>query len=191
MTIRLSQDGGQAWPVARLLYPGSSAYSCLTTLPDGSIGLLFERDNYTRITFARVEEGWLLNHGLDSDGDGLPDAWESLHGLNPNDPSDAHLDADGDGASNLEEFLAGTDPAATASRLRATGFEFASAANDENRFLFRFAAVPARAYQIEASADLLAWQAIHALTANRPRMELEVTMPASVPRQFLRVRALP
>lgn len=47
---------------------------------------------------------------LDSDGDGLPDAWEKKYGLNPNDAADASADADGDGFTNLEEFQAGTDP---------------------------------------------------------------------------------
>ncbi len=47
---------------------------------------------------------------IDSDQDGMPDFWESLHHLNPNDPSDAALDMDVDGISNLEEFLAGTNP---------------------------------------------------------------------------------
>ena len=46
----------------------------------------------------------------DTDGDGMPDGWEVLHGLNPFDPSDAHEDPDGDGLTNLEEYLAGTDP---------------------------------------------------------------------------------
>lgn len=46
----------------------------------------------------------------DSDGDGIPDAYEALHGLNPYDPADAALDSDGDGQSNLAEYLAGTDP---------------------------------------------------------------------------------
>ena len=26
---------------------------------------------------------------VDSDGDGLPDTWETAHGLNPHDPADA------------------------------------------------------------------------------------------------------
>jgi hypothetical protein len=49
----------------------------------------------------------------DSDGDGLPDSWETLHGLDPS--SDAGSDGawgdpDGDGLNNRSEFLAGTDP---------------------------------------------------------------------------------
>lgn len=47
---------------------------------------------------------------LDTDGDGMPDAWERRYGLNPFDPSDAAQDLDGDGFTNLEEYLAGTDP---------------------------------------------------------------------------------
>ena len=47
---------------------------------------------------------------LDTDGDGLPDAWERKYGLNPNDPADAAADQDGDGFTNLEEFEAKTDP---------------------------------------------------------------------------------
>jgi pectate lyase len=46
----------------------------------------------------------------DSDHDGMPDAWEKKHGLNPSDASDASLDKDGDGYTNVEEYLNGTDP---------------------------------------------------------------------------------
>ncbi len=46
----------------------------------------------------------------DHDGDGLPDEWEKLHGLNPLDPADADEDKDDDGFTNLEEFEAKTDP---------------------------------------------------------------------------------
>ncbi len=52
----------------------------------------------------------------DSDGDGMPDAWEKKYGLNPLDPTDAAGDLDGDGFTNLEEYLAGTDPTDPLSR---------------------------------------------------------------------------
>jgi hypothetical protein len=41
----------------------------------------------------------------DSDHDGIPDAWEKSHGLNPNDPSDRNGDYSGDGYTNLEKYL--------------------------------------------------------------------------------------
>ena len=43
---------------------------------------------------------------LDSDGDGLPDYWERLMGLDPFNAADAMADADLDGRKNIEEFLA-------------------------------------------------------------------------------------
>jgi pectate lyase len=46
----------------------------------------------------------------DSDHDGMPDAWETRHRLNPRDPSDGPADGDKDGYTNLEEHLNGTDP---------------------------------------------------------------------------------
>ena len=46
----------------------------------------------------------------DLEGDGLPDGWELLYKLDPEDPGDAELDPDGDGFTNLEEFRYGKDP---------------------------------------------------------------------------------
>jgi hypothetical protein len=43
---------------------------------------------------------------LDTDNDGIPDAWEISHGLNPRDPADARALAKS-GYTNLEEFLNG------------------------------------------------------------------------------------
>ncbi|MEY4689620.1 MAG: hypothetical protein RIR76_3643 [Verrucomicrobiota bacterium] len=49
---------------------------------------------------------------LDTDRDGMPDAWEKAHGLNPRDPADAGAEANGDGYTNIEKFLHGLDPRA-------------------------------------------------------------------------------
>lgn len=58
--------------------------------------------------------GWpLLEAGdapTDSDGDGMPDAWEMRYALNPGDPADGRLDANGNGYTNLEEYLNGLNP---------------------------------------------------------------------------------
>ena len=46
----------------------------------------------------------------DSDGDGMPDAWEIKYGLNPHDASDANGDLSGDGYTNIEKYINGIDP---------------------------------------------------------------------------------
>ncbi|MDZ4361898.1 pectate lyase [Brevundimonas sp.] len=42
---------------------------------------------------------------IDTDADGLPDAWEVAHALDPHDPTDAAQDPDGDGFTRLEDWL--------------------------------------------------------------------------------------
>ena len=62
--------------------------------------------------------GWLIcclgtttaRADQDTDRDGIPDAWETQYGFQPNNPLDANNDPDGDGVSNLNEYLAGTHP---------------------------------------------------------------------------------
>ena len=46
----------------------------------------------------------------DSDLDGMPDNWETAHGLNPHDPADANGDMNGDGYTNIEKYINGIDP---------------------------------------------------------------------------------
>jgi hypothetical protein len=48
----------------------------------------------------------------DADNDGLPDAWEKQHGLDPKDATDATRDLNGDGYANIEDFINGLDPRA-------------------------------------------------------------------------------
>jgi hypothetical protein len=65
-------------------------------------------------------------NSLDTDGDGMPDAWETAHGYNPNSNADALVDTDGDGRNNRAEYQAGTDPRVAASY---PGFNPSTAAN--------------------------------------------------------------
>ncbi|MBC8354238.1 MAG: exo-alpha-sialidase [Planctomycetes bacterium] len=55
LTLRISYDEGETWPIAREIHAGSSAYSCLTRLRSGSVGLLYERENYSEIAFTRID----------------------------------------------------------------------------------------------------------------------------------------
>ena len=78
-------------------------------------GLVTAKGSGSAIVTARKDEvvaiRWVyVNVGGDMDGDGLPDDYETSHGLNPNDPADAFEDSDKDGLSALDEFNAGTDP---------------------------------------------------------------------------------
>ncbi|MCA9197602.1 MAG: hypothetical protein KDA87_08700 [Planctomycetales bacterium] len=41
----------------------------------------------------------------DTDGDGMPNAWEMDHDLDPANASDGSIDPDGDGFTNLEDYL--------------------------------------------------------------------------------------
>jgi sialidase-1 len=62
MTVRVSDDEGQTWPVARVIHEGPAAYSSLAVLSDRTIGLLYERGErapYEKITFSRFSFGWL------------------------------------------------------------------------------------------------------------------------------------
>ncbi len=82
---------------------------------------------------------------LDSDNDGLPNAWETLYGLDPYQPADAGGDADGDGATNLEEYHAGTNPRNPASALKLAWLPGTSP------LTLQFDAVSNRTYFLESS----------------------------------------
>jgi RHS repeat-associated protein len=83
----------------------------------GRLILLYQEDGYTitQIDYQYDDVGNIMQHDIttqtmDTDGDQMPDGWETLYGLNPNDPGDANQDPDNDGLTNLEEYNHNTDP---------------------------------------------------------------------------------
>lgn len=59
LSIKLSRDDGQTWPINKTLEAGPSAYSDLAVMPDGTIVCLFEGDSTIRA--ARFSVDWLTN----------------------------------------------------------------------------------------------------------------------------------
>jgi sialidase-1 len=42
MTVRMSEDEGRSWSQGRILHEGGCGYSCMTTLPDDTVAILYE-----------------------------------------------------------------------------------------------------------------------------------------------------
>ena len=81
----------------------------------------------------------------DTDGDNMPNAWETAHGLDLYNPSDATEDPDGDGQSNRDEYFAGTNPRDAASVLRVTEIAVGQ---------ITFPTVSGRTYRVESATAL-------------------------------------
>ena len=158
MTLRISYDEGQTWPVSNLVYAAGSAYSSVTRLANGDIGLLFEKDPYGNLDYARRSLAE-ISGGSDS----LPayDVWAGQHFtpaqlMNP-DLSGANADPDGDGFSNSQEYIAGTDPRVAASCLK---LNVVPPGAGTNGLQLAFNAVSNKSYSLQSRANLLAapWQ---------------------------------
>lgn len=70
VTVYLSEDDGETWPIKKRLVDGYSAYSSLTVLPDGTIGALVEEgkwdsnlpgENGFQLVFYRFTMDWLTS----------------------------------------------------------------------------------------------------------------------------------
>lgn len=85
----------------------------------------------------------------DSDGDGIPDGWESAYF---NGFADPHGDDDGDGISNAQEYLSGTNPLDPSSFLQ---FMDTKTLPGDGGMEIRWSSEEGRYYRISRSANLL------------------------------------
>jgi hypothetical protein len=135
-----------------------------------------------------------LTLGEDTDGDGLPDAWEYWQlyqmGEYPGSPGwdlarvTPGGDLDGDGISNFQEYLAGTFAGDATDR-----FEMVMKAVHADSVELEFFAITNKVYTIEESSDMETWRAVpFAVSAGGPEgvfhraPEVRITR-AFVPRQ--------
>lgn len=61
MTVRISYDEGKTWSEGKTIYKGESAYSSMTIMENGDIGLFFEQDDYQKNSFVSFSLKWLTD----------------------------------------------------------------------------------------------------------------------------------
>jgi hypothetical protein len=119
----------------------------------------------------------------DSDGDGLPDSWETTY-FGTSTGASAPVDSDADGMTNLEEFQAGTDPTNASSLLRIV-------LNATNSAVLHFVVEANHGYTVQYRTNLSAgaWTALSNFNAQSQVSTVRVNAPNPPPEseRFYRV----
>jgi hypothetical protein len=140
--------------------------------------------------FASVKTD-VVQPGADTDGDGIPDAWERLYAGNLT-TMNAATDSDGDGVKDIDEYRADTNPFDPNDNLRVTAIA-ANTAGSTNTLTWTSKAT--RLYQVQERLDLTAgsWSTNTTLGVVMPDLGATTTRAAPDPaasRRFFRVQAI-
>ena len=129
---------------------------------------------------------------VDTDSDGMTDAYETANGLDPNSAADKLTDLDGDGQSNYAEFLAGTkanDPSETLKVLDIVPTATAGL------YDVSVSTVVGKKYQLQESSDLGqtdTWANLGApVTATATTTTFQVSITGLGVRHFVRAEVVP
>ena len=123
----------------------------------------------------------MLTYLVDTDLDGLADAWEIDHFGTIAGNSAADLD--GDGLTPRQEFLAGTDPNDPGSTLHLEAWRTGSETQ------LRFAAAAGRTYTIQATDHVASesWTRVFDVPAERSPRVVSIPAPSSGPQRYYRL----
>ena len=130
---------------------------------------------------------------LDTDGDGIPDAWELTY-TNSLSPFTASSDTDGDGVSDLGEQMADTNPLDPDDYLHITFYATAFGSGNETNTL-TWTSKPTRSYQLNYRTDLTEgtpWVDATDVFAPDPGTETTrlLTINPQLPERYFRVEAI-
>ena len=125
---------------------------------------------------------------LDSDGDGMPDAWETQHGLDPGSSvgdDGADGDPDGDGMRNHDEMVADTDPRDAASLLAVV-----QVSETVEGIVVRWQSRPYKLYRIHSSPDLAGWSLEDTVPSMGDETEWLDTSTSSTAKKFYKIEVV-
>lgn len=182
--------GNDALPPSAPVGPHRASLDQLGEASPNGDWALYVYDRFSFEDGGTIANGWSLSLTLaqaDSDGDGLPDDYETLNELNPLDAFDGNLDLDGDGHTQGQEYLAGTFADNPDSVLRIGNVRF-----DGDDAVLDISAGVGRDYRVERLATPAgAAVVIATLPGGENRLIVRDFGARSLPQAFYRVRAVP